>query len=473
MEKDYDIGVIGLAVMGQNLVLNIESNDYKVAVYNRTGSKTKEFIKQRANNKNIKATYTLKELVNSLAKPRKILLMVKAGQPVDLVIDSLLPLLDEDDIIIDGGNSYYKDTNLRHQKLKKAGIRYLGTGVSGGEYGALYGPSIMPGGDESAYQEVSDILEDAAAQTKSGACVSYLGPNSAGHYVKMVHNGIEYGVMEVISEIYDIMRKLLAKQPEKISDYFKAWNQEHQSYLIEITYEILKRKDPITNQPLINVILDKAKQKGTGKWSAQDALDLGIAIPTITAGVKARCLSALKSDREKISQEFSRDINFAGDESEFIRNLEDALYIAVIIAYAEGFKLLQAASKEYQYQLDFAEIARIWEDGCIIRSSFLKPIQKAYKSNRELLNLIIAPEFKTEISKRIEGLRKVVSQVKLQGIAIPALNSALDYFDSLTSKELPANLIQGQRDYFGAHTYQRKDKEGTFHTEWQDIHNID
>ena len=473
MEKDYDIGVIGLAVMGQNLVLNIESNDYNVAVYNRTKSKTRDFIKQRAKDKDIKGTYSLEELVNSLTKPRKIMLMVKAGKPVDLVIDSLIPLLDEGDIIIDGGNSYYQDTDRRYQRLKEAGLRYLGTGVSGGEYGALHGPSIMPGGDESAYKEVSDILEAAAAETESGPCVSYLGPKSAGHYVKMVHNGIEYGVMELISEVYDIMRKLLAKKPGEISDYFKVWNQEHQSYLMEITAEILKREDPITNQPLINIILDKAKQKGTGKWSAQDALDLGIAIPTITAGVKARCLSALKSDREKISQEFKRDINFTGEEAEFISYLEDALYVGVIISYAEGFKLLEAASKEYEYQLDFAEIARIWEDGCIIRSDFLKPIQKAYKRDRELLNLIIASEFKAKITKRIEGLRQVVSRVKLEGIAIPALNNALDYFDSLSSEELPANLIQGQRDYFGAHTYQRKDKEGTFHTEWQDIHNID
>jgi len=473
VENNYDIGVIGLAVMGQNLVLNIESNDYKVAVYNRTGSKTQEFIKQRANDKQIKGTYDLEELVKSLAKPRKIMLMVKAGKAVDLVIDSLEPLLDEGDIIIDGGNSYYRDTDRRYQRLKEVGIHYLGTGVSGGEYGALYGPSIMPGGDESAYKEVSEILEAAAAETESGSCVSYLGPKSAGHYVKMVHNGIEYAVMEVISEVYDIMRKLLAKKAGEISDYFKSWNQEHQSYLMEITYEILKREDSITNQPLINIILDKAKQKGTGKWSAQDALDLGIAIPTITAGVKARCLSALKSDREKISQEFKGDVNFTGDEVEFINNLEDALYIGVIISYAEGFKLLQAASEEYEYQLDFAEIARIWEDGCIIKSAFLKPIQKAYKRDRELLNLIIAPEFKTNISKRINGLRQVVSQVKLEGIAIPALNNALDYFDSLSSRELPANLIQGQRDYFGAHTYQRKDKKGTFHTEWQDIENIE
>ena len=405
------------------------------------------------------------------------MLMVKAGAPVDMVIDSLVPLLEENDIIIDGGNSYYKDTERRFKKLAEKNIRFLGTGISGGEYGALHGPSIMPGGDKSAYQEVEAILVDAAAETEDGPCVTYLGPVSAGHYVKMVHNGIEYGVMEIISEIYDIMRKILALQPEKMSQLFKKWNREHQAYLIEITHEILERKDPDTDKPLINVILDKAKQKGTGKWSVQDALDLGIPIPVITAGVKARCFSSLKEERQIINREFGQEeiaensrLDLA--EEELIGMLEDALYVAVVVAYAEGMKLLQVASEEYDYDLDLSAIGRIWEDGCIVRSSLLKPIQQSYQNDQDLINLIIAPYFKEKISEKISGLRQLVSQVKKTGIPVPALNAALDYLDSLRSKELPANMIQAQRDYFGAHTYQRKDKEGSFHTEWQDIHNI-
>lgn len=405
------------------------------------------------------------------------MLMVKAGDPVDIVIDNLIPHLEENDIIIDGGNSHFEDTERRYEKLKEKGIRYIGTGISGGEYGALHGPSIMPGGDEDAYAEIEDIFTDVAASTEDGPCVTHLGPRSAGHYVKMVHNGIEYGVMALLSEVFDIMRKVLKLEPEEMSKYFREWNKEHESYLIEITYEILERKDEETGKPLIEVILDRAKQKGTGKWSAQDALDLGIPIPTINAAVNARSLSALKDEREKIAAEFGglnqEAVNKVKETPEFMKAVEDALYTGIVIAYAEGMKLLQAASDEYDYNLDLSEIARIWEDGCIIRSALLKPIQKAYKEKNELINLIMSSQFKDPIKERVEGLRKVAVKAKEIGIPIPAFNSALDYYDIIRAKETPANLIQGQRDYFGAHTYQRRDKEGTFHTEWQDIHNIE
>ncbi|MFW6308595.1 MAG: NADP-dependent phosphogluconate dehydrogenase [bacterium] len=477
MTQKYDIGIIGLAVMGQNFVLNIESNGHSVAVYNRTASRTENFVAQRAENKQVKPTYSLEELVNSLSRPRKVMLMVKAGRPVDIVIDNLIPLLEEDDIIIDGGNSYFKDTERRHQKLKEKGIRYLGTGISGGEYGALHGPSIMPGGDETAYSEVEDIFTDVAARTEDGPCVTYLGPRSAGHYVKMVHNGIEYGVMALLSEVYDIMRKVLDMEPEEMSKYFRQWDEYHQSYLVEITYEILDRKDEETGKPLIDIILDRAKQKGTGKWSAQDALDLGIPVPTINAAVNARALSAVKDERQVIGDEFGGLVESAVEEikkdTDFIEKLEDALYSGIVIAYAEGLKLLQEASREYDYNLNLAEIARIWEDGCIIRSALLKPIQKAFKEDEDLINLIMSSQFKDEIKDKVRGLRETAVAAKTAGIPVPAMNAALDYFDIIRAKEMPANLIQGQRDYFGAHTYERRDKEGTFHTEWQDIHNIE
>jgi len=466
-----DIGVVGMAVMGQNLALNIESKGYKVAVYNRDHDKTKKFIEERASNKNILGTYTYEELAKSLNRPRKIMLMVKAGKPVDDVIEQLLPNLEKGDIIIDGGNSHYKDTNRRFKYLQDKGIRFLGTGISGGEYGALHGPSIMPGGDKSAYEEMKDIFEAIAAKTEDGPCVAYLGPSSSGHYVKMVHNGIEYAIMELISETYDIMRKVFRLSADEMHEIFKKWNDEHKSYLMEITYKILEWKDEETGKPLVDLILDSAQQKGTGKWSVQDALDLNISIPTINAAVNARTLSAIKHERLEIGNIFDTPVNNSLN-NDFINSVRDALYIATVIAYAEGMKLLQVASSEYGYGLDLSEVARIWEDGCIIRSALLKPIQKSFKSKPNLVNLIISEEFRKDFENRIPKLREVVSEIKKIGIPIPAFASALDYFDGLRSKELPANLIQAQRDFFGAHTYQRKDKEGIFHTEWQDIHNI-
>ena len=464
--KKYEIGLIGLSVMGQNLALNIARN-HSIAVYNRTESKTRAFMKDKVKNQDLKAAYELEDFVASLEKPRKIMLMIKAGKPVDLVIDSLLPYLEAGDIIIDGGNSHFDDTNRRLNNLKEKDIRYLGVGISGGEYGALHGPSIMPGGNEEAYAEVSEIMEDAAAQTEKGACVSYLGPNSAGHYVKMVHNGIEYGIMEVLAEIYDYMRKVLQLKPEEMGDIFAEWNQEFDSYLVEITAKIMKKDDPKTGRKLIDLILDKAKHKGTGKWSVQSALDLGTAIPTINAGVNARLMSAIKSERVENAAQFADDTRAVVSKDEMLPVLKSALYFASVIAYAEGFKLLKTASEEYNYQLNYKEIARIWEDGCIIRSGLLEPIQAAFADDMQLKTLITAHQFKAQLNAAAEEIEKLITTAAQSGLPLTAVHSALDYFNSLKSEELPANLIQAQRDFFGAHTYQRRDEDGIFHTEWE------
>lgn len=471
MEINYEFGLVGLAVMGQNFALNVESNGHSMAVYNRSHNRLNGFIEERAEDRNIKACYSLEDLVDSLEKPRKIMMLIKAGNPVDSVIDKLIPLLDKGDIIIDGGNSFFKDTERRYNKLKDLGIRFLGTGISGGEYGALHGPSIMPGGDQSAYDEVKNIFEDAAARTETGPCVAFLGPGSTGHYVKMVHNGIEYAVMAIITEIYDFMRKVLKLKPGQMAEYFAEWNQTENSYLLEITAEILKRKDKDTGDYLIDLILDTAKQKGTGKWSAQEALELGVPVPTITAAVNSRSLSALKDERVEINKDLGGLNDIKVDEADIYKQLETALYMATIISYAEGLKLLKEASAEYDYSLDLSEVARIWEDGCIIRSSLLKPIQEAYKEGKPL-NLIASSQFRDKLKDSSGSLREVVSMAQKAGIPVPALSSALSYYDILRTAEMPANLIQAQRDYFGAHTYQRRDKDGTFHTEWQDIKNI-
>ncbi|MFW6287910.1 MAG: NADP-dependent phosphogluconate dehydrogenase [bacterium] len=471
MKNQCDIGVIGLAVMGQNLVLNIESRGYNVAVYNRTTETTEKFMKQRAQGKNIYSGHEIEEFINLLTRPRKVMLMVKAGKPVDYVLEDILPYLEEGDIVIDGGNSHFADTERRYKELAEKGIKYLGTGISGGEYGALHGPSIMPGGDRDAYQEVAEIFEAVAAKTSNGSCVAYLGEKSAGHYVKMVHNGIEYGVMQVIAEIYDFMRKVMDLSTEEMSSIFEEWNKYHQSYLLEITYEILKRIDPETEKPLVDLILDEARQKGTGKWSVQDSLELGVFIPTITAAVNARNISAYKDERVSFSKVFNTPENTKLGK-EFLDILEDTLYIGIVNAYAEGMSLLQEASKEYDYSLSLSEVARIWEDGCIIRSALLEDIQNVYKGKHEISSMILSKEFRYNFQEKIPQLRLMVKAAKERGIPIPAISAALDYFDSLRSVELPTNLIQAQRDYFGAHTYLRRDKEGTFHTEWQDIKNV-
>ena len=465
-----EFGIIGMAVMGQNLALNIEESGYQVSVYNRTDSKTRDFKQRRARDRNVVATYDLEEFVSSLEEPRKVLILVKAGKPVDMVIDQLLPLMEEGDIIIDGGNSHFQDTNRRVEKIGQEGLYYLGTGISGGEYGALHGPSIMPGGHREAYEEVSEILRSAAAQTPEGPTCKYLGPGSAGHYVKMVHNGIEYAVMQSIAEAYWAMESLLDLTHDRMADHFEAWNSRLDAYLMEITVEILRREDEKTGRPLLEMILDTAKQKGTGKWTSQSALDLGVPTPTITAAVDGRLLSARKDQRGRLEEMYGETGDLEVYDG-FVEDLEEALYLSIVTAYAQGLDLLTVASEEYDYGLDLRDVAQIWKDGCIIRSDLLDPISKSY-STEDLDTLLASKEFQEDFRKGLPALRKVVIALSKTGLIRSALSSSLNYFDSLTSGRLPANMIQAQRDYFGAHTYERIDEQGTFHTEWQDIKNV-
>ncbi|PPS40333.1 NADP-dependent phosphogluconate dehydrogenase [Chroococcidiopsis sp. TS-821] len=462
-------GVIGLAVMGENLALNVERNGFPVAVYNRTPEKTDAFMHTRAQGKNIKAAYSLEEFVGLLERPRKILIMVKAGAPVDAVIEQLKPLLDEGDIIIDGGNSLYEDTARRTRELEPLGFRFIGMGVSGGEEGALNGPSLMPGGTKSSYEYLEPILTKIAAQVEDGPCVTYVGPGGAGHYVKMVHNGIEYGDMQLIAEAYDLLKNALGLDHNRLHEIFAEWNttEELNSFLIEITADIFRYIDPDTNQPLVEQILDAAGQKGTGRWTVQSALELGIAIPTITAAVNARVMSSFKKERVAASQVLTGPTGkYEGDTEAFIDMIRDALYCSKICSYAQGMAQLAAASKVYCYNLNLSEMARIWKGGCIIRAGFLGKIQHAYQEEPNLLNLLLAPEFKQTILDRQHAWREVVAAAAKLGIAVPAFSASLDYFDSYRRDRLPQNLTQAQRDYFGAHTYERVDKEGVFHTEW-------
>lgn len=461
-------GLIGLAVMGENLVLNIERNGYSVAVFNRTTEKTERFAEGDAKGKNIKPCYTMEEFVASLERPRKIIIMVKAGWPVDAMIDNIKPHLDEGDIIIDGGNSHFPDTERRAKALPEEGFRFIGTGVSGGEFGALWGPSIMPGGPRDAYDEVSQMLTDISAKAEGEACVSYLGPRGAGHYVKMVHNGIEYGDMELIVESYDILKRCLNLSNEKFYEIFAEWNTgELDSYLIEITRDIFLKKDPETGKHVIDLILDKAGQKGTGKWTSQSALDLGSPTPTINSAVESRIISAYKDERVAASKVLTGPkVNYTGDPDKLIDAVRQALYASKICSYAQGMALLKAASEEYDYNLDLKECARIWRGGCIIRARFLNLITDAFKRNPDLPNLLVDDFFKGEIEARQDAWRFVVGTAVENGIPALAMSASLAYYDAYRSERLPANLIQAQRDYFGAHTYERVDKEGTFHTEW-------
>ena len=473
-EETCDIGVIGMAVMGQNLALNMESKGFTVAVYNRTVARTQEFIKQRGQGKKVFGAESLEDFVRALKRPRRAMLMVQAGAPVDAVIDSLLPLFDRGDLIIDGGNSFYEDTDRRAERLEAAECGYLGSGVSGGEYGALHGPSIMPGGTREAYQAVEPIFTKIAAQVEAGPCCAYLGPASAGHYVKMVHNGIEYGIMQLLAETYDIMSRGLGMTVPEIQKVIDGWNKgELSSFLLEITADILTRKDPDSGKYIVEIIVDWAAQKGTGKWTAQSALDYGIPLPTIAAATDARIVSAYKDLRVKLSKAIGGpDAKFEGGRQELVAAMQDALYLAIVSAYAQGMHLLAAASEERHYNLDLSTVARIWKGGCIIRSVLLEPIRQAFAADPTLPNLLGVEPFRSEVNKRAGSLRRIVSQAALHGIPIPALAASLSYVDGLRTGRLPANLVQAQRDFFGAHTYQRVDKEGTFHTEWQDIHNI-
>jgi 6-phosphogluconate dehydrogenase len=468
-ERNCDLGLFGLGVMGQNLVLNMERNGFSVSVYNRTAERTQEFMKERAAGKNIRAGYTVQEFVGLLKRPRAIMLMIKAGAPVDAVIEELVPLLDSDDLIIDGGNSHFKDTERRAQALAKKGLHYIGTGVSGGEYGALHGPSIMPGGPREAYERVRPVFEAIAAKVDGEPCVTYIGPRGAGHYVKMVHNGIEYGDMQLIAEVYDILSRAGGLTAAELHQVFAKWNRgELSSYLIEITADIFAKMDEETGKPLVEVILDEAQQKGTGKWASQDALDLGAPIPTINAAVESRIISAYKDERVAASRTLSGPaVRFEGDRQALIEDGQRALFAAKICSYAQGMALLETASREYGYALDLAAIARIWRGGCIIRARFLNDVAAAFQQDPTLPNLLLSSYFKEAVEGRQAALRHVVQTAVELGIPCLALSASLAYYDAYRTARLPANLTQAQRDYFGAHTYRRVDKKGVFHTEWE------
>lgn len=462
-----DIGLTGLAVMGMNLVLNMERNGFTVAVHNRTTKTMRDFVAAHPGKKLVSCE-TMQDFVNALSKPRKIMVMVKAGKPVDAVIEQLVPLLEPGDLIIDGGNSYFMDTERRSKDLEAKGLRFIGTGVSGGEEGALKGPSIMPGGQREAYDLVKDIFVAISAKVNGEPCVTYIGPRGAGHYVKTVHNGIEYGDMQLIAEAYDILHRALNLSNQELSDIFAEWNRgELQSYLIEITAAIFKRIDPETGKHLVDLILDEAQQKGTGKWTSQNAFDLGIPIPTINAAVESRCMSAIKAERVAASKVLTGpSAKFSGNRQQLINAVRDALYMAKICSYAQGMALLRAASKEYDYNLPYGEIAAIWRGGCIIRAQFLNRITDAFRRNPDLPNLMLDESFREDVTRRQDSLRHVVQTAISLGIPALAFSSALAYYDAYRTERLPANLTQAQRDFFGAHTYRRIDKPGDFHTEW-------
>ncbi|WP_175921484.1 NADP-dependent phosphogluconate dehydrogenase [Burkholderia latens] len=464
------IGVIGLAVMGRNLALNIESRGYAVSVYNRSREKTDELIAEFPG-RNLVPTYTLEEFVASLETPRRILMMVKAGEATDATIASLKPLLEKGDVLIDGGNTHFTDTIRRNQELAQSGLHFIGTGVSGGEEGALRGPSIMPGGQRDAYDLVEPILKQIAAKAPSDGepCVAYMGPDGAGHYVKMVHNGIEYGDMQLIAESYAVLKNVAGLTNDELGAVYTEWNQgELDSYLIEITSKIFGKKDDETGKHLVDVILDRAAQKGTGKWTSQNALDLGVPLPLITESVFARVLSSLKTERVAASKILSGPAAapFAGDRAAFIEALRRALYLSKVISYAQGFAQLRTASEEYGWNLDLGTIAKIFRAGCIIRARFLQKITDAYAKDPALANLLLDPYFKDIAANYQASLRDVVVAAVKAGVPVPAFASAVAYFDSYRSERLPANLVQAQRDFFGAHTFERTDKSGSFHANW-------
>ncbi|WP_195572882.1 NADP-dependent phosphogluconate dehydrogenase [Paenibacillus sp. 1001270B_150601_E10] len=462
------IGVIGLAVMGKNLALNIESRGFSVSVYNRSREKT-DLLMSEAPDKNLTPTYTIEEFVQSLEVPRKILIMVQAGQATDATIDQLIPHLDQGDIIIDGGNAHYPDTQRRSKYLEEKGFRFIGTGVSGGEEGALTGPAIMPGGQESAYKLVEPILTAISAKVNEEPCCTYIGPDGAGHYVKMVHNGIEYGDMQLICEAYHLLTHVVGVDTKELQAIFSEWNKgELDSYLIEITADIFSKYDEETGKPMVDVILDSAGQKGTGKWTSQNALDLGYPLTMITESVFSRFLSAMKDERVAASKVLSGpEVKpFTGDKAEFIEKIRKALFASKIVSYAQGFSQMRVASEEYNWNLPLGNIAKIFRGGCIIRSQFLNNIKEAYDRDAELKNLLLDPYFKEIVEDYQYAWREVISTAVANGIPVPGFSSALSYYDSYRTERLPANLLQAQRDYFGAHTFKRVDKEGSFHYNW-------
>ena len=465
-----DIGLVGLAVMGENLVLNMESKGFTVAVFNRTVSKVDDFVNGRGKGKKIVGAHSIEEFVSSIQTPRKVMFMVKAGQAVDDIIELVIPHLSKGDILIDGGNSHFPDTIRRTAYVESKGFLYIGTGVSGGEEGALKGPSIMPGGSPKAWPEVKKIFQAISARQKTArSCCDWVGENGAGHFVKMVHNGIEYGDMQLICEAYQVMRDLLGMSADEMHEVFKEWNKgELDSYLIEITRDILAFKDE-DGKPIVDKILDTAGQKGTGKWTAIAALDQGVPLTLIGEAVFARCLSAMKDDRVAASKILSgTKPKFTGDKKQFIYDLKNALFASKIISYAQGYTLMRAAAKEYKWNLNNGGIALMWRGGCIIRSVFLGKIKEAFDKNPNLSNLLLDPYFKDKVLSCQDSWRRVVSAAVINGIPVPTFTTALSYFDGFRTEKLPANLLQAQRDYFGAHTYERLDKPRGqfFHTNW-------
>ena len=470
-EATADLGLIGLAVMGENLVLNVESRGYTVAVYNRTTSKVDDFVNGRGKGKNLVGCHSVPDLIAALKRPRKVMMMVKAGKAVDAVIDEVAPLLEAGDVLIDGGNTHYPDTTRRARALKDKGILYVGTGVSGGEEGALKGPSIMPGGDPEAWPIVKPIFQAIAAKVDDGTpCCDWVGPEGAGHYVKMVHNGIEYGDMQLICESYALLSGLLGMDAGALQEVFNRWNKGRlDSYLIEITAEIFGHRDAETGKPTVELILDAAGQKGTGKWTVSSALDLGIPLTLIGEAVFARCLSAQKAERVAASKVLKGpESKFKGDRDGFVADVEDALYASKVVSYAQGYALMDAMARESGWEINRGGVALMWRGGCIIRSAFLGKIKEAFDRDPGLANLMLDPYFAAELAKSEAGWRRAVAAAVSNGVPVPAMSSALAYYDGYRSERLPANLLQAQRDYFGAHTYERVDRpRGEFsHTNW-------
>ncbi|MBU6043742.1 NADP-dependent phosphogluconate dehydrogenase [Lacticaseibacillus paracasei] len=463
------IGVVGMAVMGKNLALNIESRGNTVAIFNRTGSKTKAVVEEHPDKKLV-PSYKIEDFVASLEKPRRIIMMVKAGAGTDAVIKELLPLLDKGDVLIDGGNTFFEDTMRRSAELDKSGINFIGMGVSGGELGALHGPSLMPGGQKEAYDLVAPILEAISAKAEDGApCVTYIGPNGAGHYVKMVHNGIEYGDMELIAESYNLMRNLLGLDVKEMADIFSEWNKgELDSYLIDITADILTCKDDLgSDKPIVDMILDRAGNKGTGKWSSQSALELGVPQSVITESVYARYISAMKQERVEASKVLPKPVaNVSVDKKEAIEMIRKALYFSKLMSYAQGFEQLRFASEKYDWKLQYGDLAKIWRAGCIIRARFLQNITDAYNKKPDLQNLLLDDYFLNIAKNYQESVRDLVGVAVKAGVPVPGFSAAISYYDSYRSAVLPANLTQAQRDYFGAHTYERTDRDGIYHYSW-------
>ncbi len=466
MSKQY-LGIIGLGVMGRNLALNAESKGFSVAGFDVDAAKAKQVAATVAGKKVVVAG-SLQEFTQALEKPRRIWMMVPAGKPVDAVLCDLKPYLEKDDIVLDGGNSFFKDTERRARELETDGLRFFGMGVSGGEEGALRGPSLMPGGHEESYRYLEPLLTKMAAQTGDGACCTYLGPGGAGHYVKMVHNGIEYGIMQTICEAYDILKNVAGLSGTEIRDVFADWNGgELNSFLLEISIVVLSKVDPETRRPLVDLVLDTAEQKGTGKWTAQDAMDLGVAVPTLTAAVLARIISGAKQDRVAAAAVLHGPARkFSGDRKRLVARARQAFAVTAIACYAQGFEQLRVASSEYKYNLKIDEVARVWKGGCIIRAKLLDPIRAGFQAGPGLKNLMLAPHFSRFINETSDSLREVVKTANDVGTPCPAFSNSLAYIDSYRQARLPANLLQAQRDFFGAHTYRRIDKEGNFHTEW-------